>query len=64
LCGLATDFCVAYTALDGNGHGFDTFVVQDACRGVADPSIASMRLREVDAGIGVIKSSEISQYLK
>ncbi|MGV3773814.1 MAG: bifunctional nicotinamidase/pyrazinamidase [Verrucomicrobiales bacterium] len=34
LCGLATDYCVKFTALDGLKFGFRTFVVEDACRGV------------------------------
>ena len=34
LVGLATDFCVAYSALDAVGQGFDTTVRLDACRGI------------------------------
>jgi nicotinamidase/pyrazinamidase len=34
LVGLATDFCVAFSALDAVGHGFETTVVLDACRGI------------------------------
>ena len=34
VCGLATDYCVKWTALDAAELGFDTFVVVDACRGV------------------------------
>jgi nicotinamidase/pyrazinamidase len=34
LLGLATDYCVRYTALDALDLGFRTFVVEDACRGV------------------------------
>jgi len=32
--GLATDYCVKFTALDALGLGFTTSVVVDACRGV------------------------------
>src|SRR3954453_13639667 len=31
---LATDFCVAWTAVDARKAGFDTYVVEDACRGI------------------------------
>jgi nicotinamidase/pyrazinamidase len=31
VCGLATDFCVKFTALDAVNAGFDTFVIKDAC---------------------------------
>jgi nicotinamidase/pyrazinamidase len=34
LCGLATDFCVAWTALDARAAGFDVTVVEDACRAI------------------------------
>ena len=33
-CGLATDFCVAYSALDARAEGFETFVIEDACRAI------------------------------
>jgi len=34
IAGLATDYCVKFTALDAVRLGFDTTVVVDACRGV------------------------------
>jgi len=34
ICGLATDYCVKFTALDARQLGFDTHVVEDATRGV------------------------------
>ena len=34
LCGLATDFCVAYSALDAVAAGFEVRVVLDACRAI------------------------------
>lgn len=33
-CGLATDYCVAHSALDARAAGFDTFVIDDACRAI------------------------------
>jgi nicotinamidase/pyrazinamidase len=33
-CGLATDFCVARSALDARANGFETFVIEDACRAI------------------------------
>jgi nicotinamidase/pyrazinamidase len=32
--GLATDFCVAWTALDARKAGFEAYVIEDACRGI------------------------------
>lgn len=34
LCGLATDFCVAWSALDARSAGFEVTVVEDACRAI------------------------------
>jgi nicotinamidase/pyrazinamidase len=34
LCGLATDFCVAYSALDARRLGFEVIVLLDACRAI------------------------------
>src|SRR3954467_12103774 len=34
VAGLATDFCVAWTAVDARKAGFETYVVEDACRGI------------------------------
>ena len=34
VCGLATDFCVAWTALDARAIGLETAVIEDACHGI------------------------------
>ncbi len=34
LAGLATDFCVGWSALDARAAGFEAHVVEDACRGI------------------------------
>jgi nicotinamidase/pyrazinamidase len=34
VCGLATDYCVKFTAIDGVEAGFRVYLVEDACRGV------------------------------
>lgn len=34
VAGLATDFCVAWTAVDAVHFGFETFVIDDACRAI------------------------------
>jgi nicotinamidase/pyrazinamidase len=34
VCGLATDFCVAWTALDARAAGFDTTVIEEASRAI------------------------------
>jgi nicotinamidase/pyrazinamidase len=34
ICGLATDYCVRFTAFDAVSLGYETHVIEDACRGV------------------------------
>ena len=34
MVGLATDFCVAYSAMDARKLGFEVAVIEDACRGI------------------------------
>lgn len=38
LCGLATDFCVAWSAEDACRLGYDVTVIEDACRGIGIPT--------------------------
>ena len=37
LAGLATDYCVAWSAEDARRHGFEVVVIEDACRGIGLP---------------------------
>jgi nicotinamidase/pyrazinamidase len=37
LCGLATDFCVAWSAEDAARLGYEVVIVEDACRAIALP---------------------------
>ncbi|HKM72477.1 MAG TPA: bifunctional nicotinamidase/pyrazinamidase [Stellaceae bacterium] len=52
LCGLATDFCVAFSAIDGREAGFDVTVVTSACRGIdIDGSLTRSMRAMSDAGV-------------
>ncbi|MGA2493532.1 MAG: bifunctional nicotinamidase/pyrazinamidase [Roseiarcus sp.] len=60
VCGLATDFCVAFTALDARAAGFETYVVEDACRAIdANGSLAAAWARMEAAGVRRIASSAL-----
>ncbi|MEM6264659.1 MAG: bifunctional nicotinamidase/pyrazinamidase [Bacteroidota bacterium] len=58
--GLATDYCVKFTALDAQKLGFTTFVITDACRAVnLSPEDESKALTEMEAaGIGLLEHQE------
>jgi nicotinamidase/pyrazinamidase len=59
-CGLATDFCVAHSALDARADGFQTFVIEDACRAIdANNSLRDAWDRMDAAGVQRIKSAQI-----
>ena len=61
LTGLATDFCVAWTALDARKFGFEAIVVADACRGIdAQGSLAAAWLSMQKVGVKRVNSADIS----
>ena len=52
LVGLATDYCVAFSALDAVAQGFDVTVLQDACRAIdLDGSLARQQKAMAAAGV-------------
>ncbi len=61
VCGLATDYCVKNTALDGVKLGYEVFVIEDASRGVdAPPGNLAKAIQEMrSAGVKFIRSHEI-----
>ena len=61
IVGLATDYCVKYTALDALALGFNTTVVRDACRGVeVNAGDTERALAEMaEAGAEIVESREL-----
>jgi len=59
--GLATDYCVKWTALDAVSLGFDTSVVVDGCRGVGlSPDDIPKAFDEMmSAGVKLVASAEL-----
>lgn len=61
VAGLATDFCVAWSALDARKAGFETYVVEDACRGIDTQGSLAKAWSDMDkAGVKRIQSSDIA----
>ncbi len=61
VCGLATDFCVAWTALDARKAGFKASVIEDASRGIdLNGSLKAAWEKMAKAGVKRIQSSDIA----
>ena len=61
LCGLATDYCVAWSACDARASGFETLVIEDACRAIdAKGSLAQAWARMEAAGVVRIRSPALA----
>jgi len=55
VCGLATDFCVFYSAIDGRQAGFEVTVATSACRGIdVDGSLAAAMRAMTEAGVTLL----------
>ena len=60
LCGLATDYCVAWSALDACSAGFETWVIEDACGAIdLDGSLAKAWDGMMAAGVKRIQSTSL-----
>ena len=60
LVGLATDFCVAWSALDARAQGFAALVIEDACRGIDNQgSLAKAWAAMNAAGVQRIQSTDL-----
>ncbi len=60
LCGLAYDFCVRFSAIDGKQLGFETLVIEDATRAVGLPgSVADTNTSLACNGVPRIGSADI-----
>lgn len=59
--GLATDFCVAWTAMDARKEGFEVFVIEDACRGIdTQGSLGKAWDAMKKAGVKRIQSADLA----
>jgi nicotinamidase/pyrazinamidase len=61
VCGLATDFCVKFTALDAVAEGFRVNLITDACRGIDLPAgnIAAALAEMQAAGVRLVTSRDL-----
>ena len=60
LAGLATDYCVAWSALGAVSASFEAVLIEDACRAINLGGSLGRALEELrDAGVGVAAASDI-----
>lgn len=62
VAGLATDYCVKFTAMDARLLGFNTFLIEDASRGVnVKPGDVATAIEECTrTGVHVITSDQLN----
>ena len=66
LCGLATDYCVAWSAEDARALGYVVTVIEDACRGIGLPlpgggtTMDAAKRRLTDLGVAFTTSAALS----
>ena len=59
-CGLATDYCVAWTALDARACGFEAYLIEDASRPIdLDGSLEAAWLQLTDLGVERLMVDEV-----
>ena len=65
LAGLATDYCVAWSAEDAMQLGYETYVIEDACRGIGlagtdgRSTLDAARERLTARGVRFIRSADL-----
>ena len=59
--GLATDYCVRYSAVDGRAQGFDVVLLEDACRGIDNNGSMADAMREMaEVGVELADSNKVA----
>jgi nicotinamidase/pyrazinamidase len=63
ICGLATDYCVKFTALDAVGLGLKTHLIEDASRGIhLQPGDVAAAIAQLQArGLTVVQSAAVER---
>jgi nicotinamidase/pyrazinamidase len=60
IVGLATDYCVGWTAIDGAAAGYDVTVIEDATRAIDNAgSLARAWVDMAEAGVERVMSKDI-----
>ena len=66
VAGLATDYCVAWSAEDAVGLGFEVVLIEEACRGIGLPlpeggtTMLAARQRLLALGVSIVSAADLS----
>nr|WP_043752007.1 bifunctional nicotinamidase/pyrazinamidase [Methylobacterium nodulans] len=61
LCGLATDYCVGWSALDARAAGFEAVLVEDACRAIDQGGSLARAFAAMDAaGVARVRAEAVA----
>lgn len=60
IVGLAADYCVKFTALDGVDLGYETYIIEDMTKAVFPQKIQSEYEKMREIGVKIIKSAELN----
>ena len=63
ICGLATDVCVAATAIDGFELNYRIVIIDDACKGVDVDDISTTKKELINTGAIIINSKQVQLKL-
>ena len=59
LAGLAAEYCVGFSALDGVQEGFEAFVFEDAVQALGGEHYDNMHKAQSEAGIKFITTADV-----
>jgi len=59
VAGLASDYCVYFSAKDARSEGFEVAVLEDASRGIAPESMAAAKADLLAQGVRFVPASEV-----
>lgn len=61
LAGLATDFCVSWSAIDALAHGFEVVLLEDACRAIDLEGSLEAAMRQMrSGGVRITRTDELA----
>jgi nicotinamidase/pyrazinamidase len=63
ISGVATEYCVLSTAIDGVKNGFVVYLLSDAVKGIRERDVSAAMLKMKDAGVNIITMKDLETVL-